>query len=85
MRKDQPADVIKSERSRGKHPKHITTIQNERLLRHLQTMLEDERFDDERAYLQAIREAGIKDGSEKFLRLAELWQAKKRPGGRPLK
>jgi len=66
----------------GRRSRDLTTIEIERLIARLEGMLADERFQDERAFFEAIRAAGIPDGSERFLCLAELWQMKKRPRGR---
>lgn len=67
-------DVMAEERNRGrKQPKRAVSLARLRMIRRIAHMLADPNC-DERTYLAAIREFGVKDGSSKFLQLVELWR-----------
>ena len=74
MRDDDLDDVIKEERSRGRRqPVRASSLADRRKVQKLAELL-GKHDCDEREFLQAIRDLGLKDGSEPFLRLVALWR-----------
>jgi len=65
-------DVMIEEKSRGRRPVDMKTRrQRQKLLRDLRRLLES---GDERAFMEAIRSAGLKDGSPEFLNALRVWR-----------
>jgi hypothetical protein len=65
-------DVMKEERSRGRRPIDMKARrERQRLLRDLRRLL---KTGDERAFMEAMRGAGLKDGSPEFLEAWRVWR-----------
>ncbi|MBI4482416.1 MAG: hypothetical protein HY652_05945 [Acidobacteria bacterium] len=65
-------DVIREETSRGRRPIDTKARrQRQQLLADLRKLLREK---DERAFLAAIREIGLKDGSPEFLKVVHIWR-----------
>ncbi len=69
-------DVMWEERSRGRRPVDTKARrERQKLLRDLRRLIET---GDERGFLQAIRSAGLKDGSPEFLEAWRVWRESQR-------
>jgi hypothetical protein len=67
-------DVMAEETSRGtRHQVKAITRKRARDIKRLADML-GKRYCDERAFVAAIREYGLQEGEERYLRLWELWR-----------
>ena len=74
--KDDPVDpdvddVIKEETSRGRRP--VDTDARREHARRVQRVKKAIRDRDKRAFLDAMRAAGVKDGTPQFREAVELW------------
>jgi len=67
-------DIRREESSRGrKQPKSAVSLARERMVRSLNRLLSDPACERSK-FFAAIRAYGLKDESEEFRKLAELWK-----------